>query len=233
MAIVQPNYIPWKGYFDLIAACDVFVLYDDVQFTKNDWRNRNIIKTPRGLQWLTVPVGSRINRLIKDVEVLDSRWQRKHWQSLLTNYGRTRFSNAIFSLLEPLYADSRLHNLVSINKAFIDVICGYLDIKTQIILSSSLPPRPSGSDGVLSLCKDLNASVYISGPSAKSYLRTVDFEHLGIEIEWFDYSGYPEYPQLWGEFEHRVTVLDLLLNCGPWARDKMKFASLRAARTTS
>jgi hypothetical protein len=222
IAIVQPNYIPWKGYFDLIASCSLFVLYDDVQFTKNDWRNRNLIKTPTGLQWLTVPVGQRISRLVKDVEIIDCKWQKKHWHSLVANYRRAKFAEEIFSLLEPLYLKSHYANLVSLNRAFINVICGYLDIRTEIVLSSAFPARQQGSDGVLALCRNLNASVYVSGPAAKSYLRTADFEASGIQVEWFDYSGYPEYPQLWGSFTHEVTILDLLFNCGPLSRERMK-----------
>jgi len=221
IAIVQPNYIPWKGYFDLIAACDTFVLYDDVQFTKNDWRNRNLIKTPAGLQWLTVPVGQKISRLIKDVEIIDCNWQKKHWNSLVANYRRAEFAEDIFSLLKPLYLTSYHLNLVALNRAFVDIICGYLDIKTKIVFSSAYPARPPGSDGVLELCRQLGGSVYVSGPAAKSYLRTGDFEGSGIRVEWFDYSGYVEYPQLWGGFVHEVTVLDLLFNCGTLARSLM------------
>jgi hypothetical protein len=175
-----------------------------------------------GRRWLTIPVGGKISRLIKDVEIIDTAWRESHWKSLLMNYSRAEFSREIFSLLEPLYFASQCKNLVSVNKIFLETICGYLGIETEIILSSTLPARAAGSEGVLTLCKEVDATIYISGPSAKSYLRVSDFELAGVDIEWFDYSNYEEYRQLWGPFEHQVTILDLLFNCGPLAHKKMK-----------
>jgi len=223
VVILQPNYIPWRGYFDLIAACDLFVIYDDVQFTKNDWRNRNLIKTPKGLEWLSIPVGGKLSRSIKDVEIENPRWQLKHWKTLQANYSRARFSREIFTLLEPVYLGEFHAALVEVNRRLIELICSYLQIRTEIRLSSSLPARSSGSEGVLELCTMLGATRYLSGPSARAYLKTSDFAKSGIEVSWFDYSGYPEYTQLWGSFESRVSVLDVLFNCGESSAKYFKF----------
>lgn len=218
VAILQPNYIPWKGYFDLIASCDLFVLYDDVQYTKNDWRNRNLIKTPSGVKWLTIPVGGKINREIREVEISDPRWSHKHWKSLLANYARARFAGEIFDLFKPVYLSETHSSLVAVNRRLIELVCSYLRIKTEIRLSSEFSMRMPGSDGVLALCETLGATHYLSGPSARAYLNLDSFASSGIAVRWFEYSDYPVYPQLWGAFEHRVTILDVLFNCGPSSR---------------
>ncbi|CAM5188627.1 putative protein [Castellaniella defragrans] len=127
VAILQSNYIPWKGYFDLIAHVDEFILYDDVQFTKNDWRNRNRIKTPQGVQWLSIPVGQNINRRIRDVAI-DARWQPVHWKTLAQNYRRAPHFTEIAEILEPLYSESAYQSLSQVNRRFIEAICGYLSI---------------------------------------------------------------------------------------------------------
>ncbi len=225
VVILQPNYVPWKGYFDLIASCDLFVLYDDVQFTKNDWRNRNLIKTPKGLEWLSVPVGGKISRLIRDVEIPDSRWQLQHWRTLQANYARARFARQTFEILEPVYLHERHTNLAVLNRRLIELVCTLLGIDTPIRSSSEFPARSSASDGVLALCKQVGARRYISGPAARAYLREQDFADAGIEVRWFDYSGYPEYPQLWGDFKHNVSILDLVFNCGEGARRYLKVQS--------
>lgn len=132
IAILQSNYIPWKGYFDIMAAVDEFILYDDMQFTKNDWRNRNKIKTPSGLKWLSVPVGQDIHRRIRDVVMLDSRWQMKHWRTLEANYGRARCFEEVADWLMPLYIEGNYEHLSELNRTFIVAVCKYLGIITQI-----------------------------------------------------------------------------------------------------
>lgn len=214
IAILQSNYIPWKGYFDLIAAVDEFVLYDDMQFTKNDWRNRNKIKTPQGLQWLTVPVGTDISRRIRDV-TLDDRWQAKHWKSLEANYRRSAHFQEIATWLSPMYLAETFTHLSQLNRRFIEAICGYLGIKTNITNSWDYEMGEGKTERLVRLCRQAGASEYVSGPAAKAYIQAGAFEAAGIKLTWFDYAGYPEYPQLWGPFEHGVTALDLLFNCGP------------------
>jgi hypothetical protein len=222
VAILQSNYIPWKGYFDLIASVDEFILYDDMQFTKNDWRNRNMIKTPKGLEWLSIPVGQNINRRIRDVFLIDSGWNIKHWKMLHYNYVRANYFNEIKEWLEPIYLAQKNDNLSFLNRQLIEAICNYLKIKTKISNSWDYNLIEGKSERLADLCLQTGSTHYLSGPSAKNYLDELCFEKRGIEIEWFDYSGYPEYSQLWGNFVHGVSVLDLLFNEGANAFKYMK-----------
>jgi hypothetical protein len=225
VAILQSNYIPWKGYFDLIAYVDEFILYDDMQYTRRDWRNRNQIKTPDGLQWLTVPVKSKGNfhQAIKDTEIDGAKWQLEHWKAIQRNYARTKHFSDYSSELEKLYKRSDFNTISDLNRAFIDWINAKLNIETKITKSSDYSLIEGKSERLANLCTQAQATEYVSGPSAKDYLDESIFEKQGIEVTWFDYAGYPEYPQLWGEFAHNLSVLDLLLNCGPDSANYMKF----------
>lgn len=225
IAIVQSNYIPWKGYFDMIAAVDEFILYDDVQFTKNDWRNRNKIKTPKGVEWISVPVGQDINRKIRDVILPNSAWAEKHWKTLFANYRKAPCFNELAEVLEPLYLRSQHGTLSQLNRAFIESICRYLGIRTKISNSWEYELAPGRIDRLVSLCSQANANEYISGPAAKNYIDEAIFQDNNIQVTWFDYSGYSPYPQLWGEFTHEVTILDLLFNCGKNSHHYMKFVN--------
>jgi len=222
VAILQSNYIPWKGYFDMIAAVDEFIIYDDMQYTKNDWRNRNRIKTPKGLEWLTIPAGQDISRRIRDVELSDCRWQIKHWKSLVSNYSKSPYFHEIAEWLEPLYVTQQHINLSHLNCQFIEAICNYLNIKTKITHSWDYVLTEGKSERLVDLCVQAGANEYISGPAAKDYLEKPIFSDRDIQLTWFDYSGYPKYPQLWGEFTHEVSILDLLFNCGEHAQNHMK-----------
>jgi len=217
VTILQSNYIPWKGYFDLIAAVDEFILYDDMQFTKNDWRNRNRIKTPKGLEWLSIPVGSDISRKIREVVLPGSGWQAKHLKSIEVNYGRASYFDEIMELIKPIYINKNITTLTAFNCALIECVCRYLNIKTKLSYSWDYSLSEGKSQRLVSLCRQANARVYVSGPAARDYLDEGLFEQSNIKVEWFNYSGYQEYPQLWGDFEHGVTVLDLLFNCGSHA----------------
>jgi len=222
VAIVQSNYIPWKGYFDLIAAVDEFILYDDVQFTKNDWRNRNKIKTPKGLEWISIPVGQDIRRRIRDVVLPNSRWQEKHWETLETNYHRAPHFNEVAAVIEPLYRYQTYSHLSVLNRCFIETVCRFLGIETKISNSWDYNLTEGRAERLVDLCIQMGAREYISGPSAKDYIDENFFLDHHIKVTWFDYSDYPEYPQLWGEFAHGVTILDLMFNCGKNAPRYMK-----------
>lgn len=226
VAILQSNYIPWKGYFDMIAAVDEFILYDDAQFTKNDWRNRNQIKTPQGIQWLTVPVGQDITRRIRDVELPNSKWKIKHWKTLEGNYRRAPYFEEIAAVLEPLYLVDSCTHLSQLNRQFIAAVCGYLGIKTTISNSWDYKLLDGKTERLAEICSQAGATEYISGPAAKDYIEENAFTERGIKLTWFDYDGYPEYPQLWGEFTHGVTILDLLFNCGKSAPRSMRYVLL-------
>jgi hypothetical protein len=223
IAILQSNYIPWKGYFDMIAAVDEFILYDDVQFTKNDWRNRNKIKTPNGLEWISIPVGQNINRRIRDVDLPNDSWQEKHWKTLVSNYGRAPYFYEIAAWLEPLYLAQSYTHLSQINRCFIEAVCDYLGIKTVITNSWDYTLFDGKTERLADLCTQSGGTEYISGPSAKTYIEEDKFNKRGIKLTWFDYSGYPEYPQLWGKFIHEVSILDLLFNAGKDSPQFMRY----------
>ena len=227
IAISQSNYIPWKGYFDLIASVDLFVLYDEVQFTKRDWRNRNLIKGPDGPQWLTVPILSRgrYTQKISEVELAATNWREKHWAALRSNYARAPHFKDFGPAVENAYATGAETHLSELNANFVSLICGQLGIKTPMRQSSEFTLAHERSERLLNICLEAGATTYVSGPAAKAYLDEQLFERHGVAVEWFDYSGYEEYPQLWGAFDHHVSALDLLFNCGPEAPLKMKFVS--------
>ena len=226
VAILQSNYIPWKGYFDMIAAVDEFILYDDMQYTRRDWRNRNQIKTPQGIQWLTVPVQvkGKYDQKIKDTLIDGSEWAGTHWKTLVQNYRRAPHFEDVAIWLEPLYIAESYAHISQLNRIFIEAVCQYIGIKTVISNSFDYDLTDGKAERLVDLCKQAGGGEYISGPSAKNYIEDRIFSDLNIKLTWFDYAGYPEYPQLWGDFTHGVSILDLLFNCGKDAHRYMKFA---------
>ncbi|MFM2033033.1 MAG: hypothetical protein RLZZ297_1798 [Chloroflexota bacterium] len=225
VAIVQSNYIPWKGYFDMIAAVDEFILYDDMQYTRRDWRNRNQIKTPQGVQWLTVPVlvKGKYHQKIRETEIDGTEWQEIHWRALESNYKRAPHYRAISALLEPLYLGRQYTHLSDLNRVFLTAICGYLGITTTISASSDYPLVDGKTERLADLCEKAGGTEYISGPAARDYVEPEVFSDRNITLTWFDYVGYPEYPQLWGEFTHGVSIVDVLFNCGPESPAVMRY----------
>lgn len=225
IAILQSNYIPWKGYFDLIAAVDEFIIYDDVQYTRHDWRNRNQIKTPQGLKWLTVPVmvKGKYHQKIRDTVIQDHYWTTTHWKSLDQNYRRASCFADICSWLKPIYLDKSFTNISQLNRYIIERICDYLSIKTTITNSWDYVLIDGKTERLVDLCRQAGGTEYISGPSAKNYIDEQLFDEAGIQLTWFDYAGYPDYPQLWGDFVHGVSILDLLFNCGKSSPLYMKY----------
>jgi hypothetical protein len=216
IAIVQSNYIPWKGYFDLIASVDEFILYDDMQYTRRDWRNRNQIKTPQGMQWLTVPVKvkGKYHQIIRETEIDGTDWAVTHWKTLTQNYKRAKCFAEVAEVFEPLYLGAVYTHLSVLNRRLIEAVCGYLGIQTRISNSWDYSATEGKTERLASLCAQSGGTEYVSGPSAKDYIEEHVFRDLGIGLSWFEYSGYPEYPQLWGPFTHTVSILDLLFNCG-------------------
>lgn len=227
VAILQSNYIPWKGYFDLIAAVDEFIIYDDVQYTRRDWRNRNKIKTPQGPQWLTVPVKvkNKYHQTVRNTEVNGTQWQVDHWKAIQTNYGRAEHFKSIGLKLQDLYLSTCYSHLSMVNRRLIEWVCQQLRINTHIKDCSEYRLIEGKTDRLVYLCQQAGATEYVSGPSAKAYLDQQLFSNSGIDIFFFDYSGYPSYPQLWGDFHHEVTVLDLLFNCGSDAPKYMRYVN--------
>jgi hypothetical protein len=225
VAIVQSNYIPWKGYFDLIAYVDEFILFDDMQYTKRDWRNRNLIKTPQGQEWLTVPVQvkGKYHQKIKETEIDGVGWVDLHWKALLQNYRKADYFQEIASWLEPLYFSCKFTHISQLNRHFIEAVCQYLEIRTKITNSWDYQLIDGKSERLADLCLKAGGAIYISGPAARDYLDDKAFSSIGLGLEWFDYKNYPEYPQLWGEFYHGVTILDLLFNCGKKSKLYMRY----------
>jgi len=224
IAISQSNYIPWKGYFDLINSVDELVLYDDMQYTRRDWRNRNLIKTASGLHWLTIPVEvkGKFFQKINETRISDPAWTAKHWQTIAGSYARAPYFPEYRSRLETLYAESVSSSLSEINLRFLTALCDWLGICTKLRSSSEFDLASERSERLLAICQQAGASVYYSGPSAREYLNEALFAAAGIEIVWMDYTGYPTYRQLHGDFEHGVSVIDLILNEGPRAPHFMK-----------
>ncbi len=224
VAIVQSNYIPWKGYFDLIDSVDEFVLYDDMQYTRRDWRNRNRIKTAQGTQWLTIPVQvkGRYEQQIDETNVSDPAWAERHWATLAQAYARADCFDAVAPSLSETYASLTDPSLSLINRRLIEAICELLSIRTKLSWSTEYDARGRKTERLVSLCKAAGASEYVSGPAAKAYLDAADFEAEGIAVSWFDYSGYPEYPQPYPPFEHKVSIVDLLFCTGRDARRYVK-----------
>lgn len=216
IAILQSAYIPWRGYFDLIASVDEFIFYDDVQFSHGDWRNRNRIRTAHGSKWLTisVPKKHRIRRNINEVVASDAAWREDHWNRISQSYANAPHFAEIAELLSPLYRDCE-ENLSRINASFIAAICDYLGIKTRLSWSWDFPSSPGKNERLVDLCKAAAAAVYVSGPAAKNYLNEELFRNSGLEVEWFSYDQLTPYPQIHGEFESNVSIVDLLFNCGP------------------
>jgi hypothetical protein len=221
VSICQSNYIPWRGYFDLIASADVFVIYDEVQYTKNDWRNRNLIKTANGLSWLTVPVRREsMYQKINETLTMQTGWEKKHIKALTLNYSKSpffqKYKDEIFEIYE------NFTSLSNLNVNLIKKICEILLIDTKIIESADLCLTGDRNSKLIDACIKLNANTYISGPSASCYLDTALFKSNNINVNWMDYSGYLEYPQRFGSFIGNVSILDLIFNVGPNSKNYLK-----------
>lgn len=223
LAILQSNYIPWKGYFDMMNSVDEFIIYDDMQYTKNDWRNRNKIKTPQGPQWLTIPVKqTSLMQTIRETEVASDQWRGKHWKTIVQVYGKSAHFQEVKPLLEPLYMASNETRLSSINYAFITAVTGFLGIGTRLRWSSDFQLEGDRNERLVNLCLAAGADTYLTGPSALDYMDKDLFARAGIAVEITNYAAYPEYPQLYPPFEHAVSVIDLMFNTGRDARRFMK-----------
>jgi len=222
IAIVQSNYLPWRGYFDMIRSVDDFILLDTVQYTRQDWRNRNLIKTSQGPQWITIAVQmkGRLSRSIAEIRVVNPRWAEDHIRKIEANYQRAAAYDEVGPWLFDLLRDAAHEPLLSrINETLLAAIAARLDIRTPLRRCTDLIDRDEmaalePSARLLTLCRAAGATCYLSGPAARDYLDQNLFRAAGIEVAWMDYSEYPEYPQLWGPFEPRVSIIDLLLNTG-------------------
>jgi hypothetical protein len=224
VAIIQSNYIPWKGYFNIIRNVDAFVLLDDVQYTRRDWRNRNLIKTKTGLKWLSIPVDVKGKFLtaIKDVETAGTAWRVDHWRQITEAYSKCRYFAALRHHFENLYLNDHETNLSTINFKFIALINSLLEMRTPVHQSMQFNAPQEKSERLLHICKALGADEYVSGEAASGYLNVALFNENNIQVRWTDYSGYPEYQQLYPPFEHGVSIIDLLFNEGTQVHHLLK-----------
>jgi hypothetical protein len=215
VAVLQSNYIPWKGYFDIIHDVDLFIFYDDVQYTKNDWRNRNRIKRASGVSWLTIPTGKDINRLICEVKLTDDAWAAKHWSVIREAYSAAPAFGVYREFFEHVYLERRWESLSDLNQFLIKEISSrFLGVSTVFKDSRDYGASGSRLDRLVDLLKKAGADLYVSGPSAQSYIDETRFADAAIALQYKSYSGYPEYPQFYPPFEHAVSVLDLLFQVG-------------------
>lgn len=223
VAITQSNYIPWKGFFDSVNLVDVFVLYDDMQYTKRDWRNRNKIKVENGTKWLSVPVEvkGKYFQKISETKISEPTWGKQHWMTLKHTYGKMPGFNLYKSIFEELY--ERDYTTISeVNHAFIKAICEILNIKTEIRWSHEFELGEGKTERLIAICEQLDATDYYTGSAAKAYMDETLFADKNINVHYYDYSGYPEYEQRFPPFEHGVSILDLLFSTGEKAPSFMK-----------
>jgi hypothetical protein len=216
LAAVQSSYLPWKGYFDLINTVDEFVLLDDVQYTRRDWRNRNRIKTKDGPRWLTVPVQTRgrYHEPICAITIADPDWRRRHWRTVVSSYRRARGFAQYGPFFEELYDSATDNHLSLVNERCLRAVARLLGIETRLSWSMDYGLTTRRTERLVELCLRAGAATYVSGPSARDYLDLTLFRQHEIEVEFFDYTGYPSYDQLYPPFDHHVSIIDLILNVG-------------------
>lgn len=224
VVITQSNYIPWKGYFDSINIADEFVIYDDMQYTRRDWRNRNMIKTAGGTKWLTIPVEvkGKYFQKINETTVSEKDWNIAHLNMLKQNYKPAKCYKSTIDWVENLYVNCKFELLTEINQYFIEEINKFLDITTTIRRSENFVLAEEKTQRLVDICKEIGGSDYYSGPAAKAYMDEPLFEKENIKVHYFDYSGYKEYEQPYPPFEHGVTILDLIMCEGENAKSFLK-----------
>lgn len=220
IAILQSNYIPWKGVFDMMNKVDTFVFFEDVDFTKRDWRIRNKIKTPEGEIWLTIPVkkASRGTKIYEIQISQEENWQEKHYKTITQYYKKARYFEDYKWLLDKIYLEKKWENLSEFNIFSNILIAKELGIKTEFINSKNLKTSGTKDDKLIEICEKLEGNYYLSGPAAKDYINNEKFKNKNINLAYIKYE-YPEYKQLYGEFNHYLSVFDVLFNCGKDAQD--------------
>lgn len=224
VAIIQSCYIPWKGFFDLIGRCDEYVILDRAQYVKRHWHNRNRIKTANGVDWLTIPVltKGRFEQPIDEVEI-EKNWAEKHWRTIEMAYRRAPYFETYASSIKNCYEQAASQTLLTeVNLLFLVKLCTLLDLKTRIVRDTTYPASGIKTARLLDIAKAAGATSYLSGPSARAYFDEALFAQAGIGVEWMSYVGYPQYQQIHGEFDHAVSILDLIFNAGPQSPQYMQ-----------
>ena len=217
--ILQPSYIPWRGYFHQIQMADLFIFYDDVQYDKRGWRNRNRIKTPQGSKWLTIPVyshGAQVEHIpINQIRICwDTPWNAEHWRTIQYAYKKSPLFAAYAPTIEYFYQtkpELLADFTIDLTQAFANMI-GITH--TQFMRSSTLNVSGQKTDRLINILKLVGATHYVSGPSARDYIEEEKFKQAGIELEYMVYD-YPEYPQMYPPFDPQVSILDMIFMLGP------------------
>ena len=232
VAIVQSCYVPWKGYFDLIRSVDHFILLDDVQYSRGDWRNRNRIKTANGLRWISIPLrhSGTFPALIHDMRISNADWNRSHYSQIEQAYRECAGWPVLRAWLEENLLAPGDETLSEVNERLTRSLCGLLGIATPITRSEAYAVRCGNpTERVVRLCQAAGATRYLSGPSARDYIEPERFEEAGIALEYFGYGGYREYPQPHGAFEHAVSILDAVAGLGHEARLALERGTLEGS----
>lgn len=223
VVVTQSNYLPWRGWFDMLRRADALILLDSVQYTRRDWRNRNRIRTAQGPAWLTIPVEAkgRYHQTVDETRITAPGWAEEHLRAIALAYARAPHVAAEHAWLAgQLRAVAKEPLLTRVNAALIAGLCDRLGMERPVQRDVDLLERTElaaldASARLAALAATAGATHYLSGPAAQAYLDPAPFAARGIAVEWMDYAGYPDYPQLWGGFEPAVSVVDLLMNTGP------------------
>jgi hypothetical protein len=214
VSVHQPQYLPWLGYFDKIDRADIFVLLDTVQFKKNEWQNRNRIKTAGGWQWLTVPVLYRFPQLIREVGINNrEHWQKKQRQAIISNYRKAPYWSDLEDFFEDLFTAVWEH-IAPLNIHGVRRLVEILGIKTPIFIASELGQFPEDADErLIAIVRHFGADTYLAGSGGREYMQLDKYEKNGVRVVFQEYR-HPSYSQLFEDFEPFMSVIDLILNRG-------------------
>lgn len=216
--ITQSNYIPWKGYFTTMKEATHVVLYDDAQYTRRDWRNRNKIITPNGPDWLSIPIDvkGKYHQKVNEAKVKDLNWSTNHWNKITQNYKKAPYFNKYSKYFSDLYLQDfkNLQYLSDINKRLLVRCTDILGIEIDILDSREFNLKGNKTQKLINICKDLNAAEYFTGPAALDYIEEDLFDIEGIKLSFYNLDDFPTYQQQWHDFDHHVSILDMFFNLG-------------------
>ena len=213
ISIHQPNYIPWLGYFYKIDQSDVFVFLDDAQYSNEGIQNYHYIKTPQGSYRLKIPIKSKFGENINKIKTKDELgWKKKHLKTIELNYKKAKHFEEVYSDYSSLLLND-YKDLSDLDISIIKHICNKFGMSTDFINSSQMELNTTREEKVLDICSSLNSNIYYSGTGAKAYQNEENFHKRGIELRYSEFKPF-EYPQLWGDFQPNVSVIDYLMNCG-------------------
>jgi hypothetical protein len=212
VAIHQPNYIPWAGYFSKMSQCDAFVFLDDAQFTKNGFINRNRIKTPHDVKWLTVPVHAKLGKAINETNCANQIWPKKHLKTLKSAYGRSSYYDEIITWFKEILSEAS-ENIAEVNMRILKEIGTKMRFSCRFYRSSNLQVPGKGDDRLINIIRKIGGNEYVSGYGGDNYQNTEKFSACGIRLKYY-YFEHPIYEQLWGPFIRGLSIIDMLFNCG-------------------